>query len=71
MGKDCAGNLYVTNGQNVAVLGANEVSIGTINVGASVTNVAFGGPENKTLFITSLQPAALRRVELNIPGYPY
>jgi gluconolactonase len=71
MGKDCAGNLYVTNGQSVAVLGPNDMSLGSISAGANVTNVAFGGAESKTLFITSLQPAALRRVELNVPGYPY
>ena len=71
LAKDCAGNLYVTNGQRVAVLNASDTSIGEINVGANVTNVAFGGAENRTLFITSMQPPALRQVELNVPGYPY
>jgi gluconolactonase len=40
----------------------------------SVTNVAFGGPERKTLFITSMGSGEQRgvfRVELNVPGFPY
>ena len=72
LGKDCAGNLYVTNGQSVVVLGADDVVIGSIAVGAQVTNVAFGGPERKTLYITSLgSEPRLYEVALNVPGYPY
>jgi gluconolactonase len=73
---DCAGNLYATSGQRVAVLSASGMEIASIPVtGAeSVTNVAFGGPERKTLFITSMGSNTQRgvfRVELNVPGMPY
>jgi len=76
MGMDCAGNLYITAGQRVVVLSKAGTEIGAIAVpGAeSVTNVAFGGPERKTLFITSMGGGEQRgvfRVELNIPGFPY
>jgi gluconolactonase len=35
----------------------------------NVTNVAFGGPEGKTLFVTTT--GGLYRVELPIPGLPF
>jgi gluconolactonase len=73
MTKDCAGNLYVTNGQKVVVLGSDDARVGDISLtGNAVTNVAFGGTENKTLFVTSMgTPPRVHRVELNVPGYPY
>ena len=40
--------------------------------GAELTNVAFGGPDRKTLYITHLgDPPGLDRVELSVPGMPY
>ncbi|MFT7559380.1 MAG: gluconolactonase [Flavobacteriales bacterium] len=65
MGKDCAGNLYVTttrelaerkDGQVVVVLDRNDAEVGQIEVPGIhiVTNVAFGGDDGKTLFITAL-----------------
>ena len=76
LGMDCAGNLYATNGQRVAVLSPDDKEIASIPVmGAeSVTNVAFGGSEHKTLFITSMGTGNQRgvfRVELSVPGFPY
>ena len=76
LGMDCAGNLYATTDQRVVVLDASGMQIATISVpGAdSVTNVAFGGPEHKTLFITSMRGGdkpGLFRVELGVPGLPY
>lgn len=74
MGMDCAGNLYVTlHGEGrVAVLAAGTGNqIGSINVGSGVTNVAFGGPDNSTLFITKLNPPSLFAVSVGIAGYPY
>jgi gluconolactonase len=73
---DCAGNLYATSGQRVAVLSPSGMEIASIPVSGaeSVTNVAFGGPERKTLFITSMGTNTQRgvfRVELNVPGMPY
>lgn len=76
MGMDCAGNLYATSGQRIVVLDPSGKEIGTIAVAGaeSVTNVAFGGAEKKTLFITSMgsgNQRGLFRVELNVPGLPY
>lgn len=64
---DCAGNLYVTAG-NVAVYRPNGEFLGSINSSNS-TNVAFGGADRKTLFITG--GTRLTSIDLNIPGFPY
>lgn len=98
LGKDCAGNIYVTTKRKdaqgtemhiVLVLDQQLKEIGFIRVrGAQlVTNVAFGGSNGKTLFITSLgatrvdpsalcdgmpcDPASIYHVPMNIPGFPY
>lgn len=65
LGKDCSGNIYVTttreltqrnDGQVVVVLDKNYQEVGQINVPGIhiVTNVAFGGDDGKTLFVTGL-----------------
>jgi gluconolactonase len=69
MGVDCAGNLYVTGSSGVAVISPAGKKLGTIGGFNGATNVAFGGPERKTLYITAGD--ALYSIELPIPGYPY
>jgi len=65
LGKDCSGNIYVTttrelptrtDGQVVVVLDKSYQEVGELNVEGIhiVTNVAFGGDEGKTLFVTAL-----------------
>ena len=65
LGKDCHGNIYITttrelptrtDGQVVVVLDKNYIEVGELNVEGIhiVTNVAFGGDEGKTLFVTGL-----------------
>ncbi len=65
LGKDCSGNIYVTttrelparnDGQVVVVLDRNYKEVGTLNVPGVqiVTNIAFGGDDGKTLFVTGL-----------------
>ena len=65
MGKDCAGNVYVAtsrpvpgrdNGQVVVVLDRHHVELGQLEVPGiqGVTNVAFGGNDRRTLFVTGL-----------------
>lgn len=72
LGKDCAGNLYVATGQSVVVLDPGGAEIGTLPFDLQVTNVAFGGADRKTLYVTTLGGAPeLFEVPLNVPGYPY
>lgn len=69
MGQDCAGNVYIAtsrkllrraDAQIVLVLDQDHSEIGFIEVPGVqvVTNVAFGGAEYKTLFITTLGTAS-------------
>jgi gluconolactonase len=81
MGIDCAGHIYATNGQEVVILDvtaapAMATVVDTIPVtvpnGGSLTNVAFGGPERKTLYITFLgSTPGLFKIDLAVPGMPY
>jgi gluconolactonase len=73
---DCAGNLYATSGTRVAVISPAGAEIASVAVSGaeSLTNLAFGGPEHKTLFITGMGAGEQRgvfRVELAVPGMPY
>jgi gluconolactonase len=76
LGMDCAGNLYITAPKSVIVLGPDGEMVGEIPMSQaeSVTNVAFGGADQKTLFITSMGSGDKRgvfTVQLNVPGFPY
>jgi gluconolactonase len=73
---DCAGNVYWASGSDalVHVYSPAGVQLGTIRAGTSgTTNVAFGGPDRQTLYVTSgpRNDSGLYSVRLNIPGYPY
>jgi gluconolactonase len=76
---DCAGNLYVAGnpGNGIRVYAPAGTLTGTITVdtgGATPTNVAFGGTDHKTLYITAQGNDGQRGVfsiALNVPGYPY
>lgn len=71
MAVDCAGNIYVTEhlGKQIRVYTPEGQQIATIKVDANVTNAAFGGPENKTLFITGA--GAVWKIDLAISGSAY
>ena len=72
MGMDCAGNIYMTGGNAVVVYSPDMTEIDSIDLPENSTNVAFGGPERKTLFITTLgNTARAYSIELNVPGKPY
>lgn len=77
LGMDCAGNLYATSGNRVVILAKGDgAEIDSIPVSGaeSVTNVAFGGTERRTLFITALGGGTQKgiwRIELAVPGFPY
>lgn len=73
---DCAGNLYVAqaNKPNVAVFTPEGDSIGMINLSdaQAATNLAFGGTDRKTLYITGYgNNKGLFQLPLNLPGRPY
>jgi gluconolactonase len=68
MAIDCAGNLYVTFQGSVRVYDPSGAPLGTL-AAPGAANVAFGGPERKTLYITAT--TTLFAVELDIPGLPY
>jgi gluconolactonase len=78
---DCAGNLYQAsyNDGKVHVYSPAGKLLGTISAGRNTTNVAFGGPDRRTLYITSGTPSTggntgnfgLYSVRLNVPGWPY
>ena len=65
---DCAGNLYVTSG-TVEVLAPSGMKLGDITTAEGPTNVAFGGADAKTLYITA--QTGLYSIVLAVPGAPY
>jgi gluconolactonase len=74
MGVDCAGNLYVAYQASVVVLAPTGDKLGQIDVDGAeaTTNVAFGGADRRTLFITHRgNSQGLHQLKLNVPGLPY
>ena len=67
MAVDCAGNLYLTS-NGVQIFSPDGEQIGSI-AAPGAANIAFGGADQRTLFITATN--SLRSVELAIPGLPY
>ena len=74
---DCAGDLYVVVQTNIIVLDAAGTKIGTITVPTTsgvqaASNVAFGGADHQTLFITTLgSTPSIFTVHVTVPGMPY
>lgn len=68
---DCQGNIYLTEHveKRVRVFTPTGENIATINVDANITNVAFGGAQGKTLYLTGA--ASLWKIELDVTGKPY
>lgn len=60
---DCAGNLYQSGGQ---IKNAQGQNIGNFPGG---TNLAFGGPDGKLLFVVS-GGSNVRALHMNVPGIP-
>ena len=73
---DCAGNLYVAS-TNVVVLTPDGETADVLPMPAgagTITNVAFGGADHTTLFVTAMGNGNARgvfKVKLNVPGLPY
>lgn len=71
MGMDCAGNLYVTShaaGQ-LHVISPQGQSLAVIDVAPQLTNIAFGGPDHKTILLTA--GGKLFTIDSPIAGLPY
>lgn len=74
---DCADNLYAAaGGDGVKVFDKTGAPLGTIAVSGlgQATNVAFGGADHKTLYISgqgSGDQKGLFKVAMSVPGYPY
>ncbi|MFO7825849.1 MAG: SMP-30/gluconolactonase/LRE family protein [Cyclobacterium sp.] len=63
---DEQGNLFATGPGGVLVLAPNGRLLGTIRFPETPSNLAFGGPEGKTLFVTAR--TGLYAVELKVAG---
>ena len=78
---DCAGNLYVAvaGGNAVVVVKPDGSKLGTVTVTdpqnqAKVTNVAFGGTDHQTLYVTAQgagKGQGVYKIHLSIPGKPF
>ena len=79
MGMDCAGNLYTTANQTVTIVSPAGAEVGRISVPgvSSVSNIAFGGADHKTIYITGNGSAGqtassgVFKIAGAIPGMPY
>ena len=69
---DCAGNVYIAQnlGSTVVVMSAAGAKLGEIGgLPLVVTNAAFGGPDRRTLYITT--SSALYTIQIQVAGLPY
>jgi len=79
MAVDCAGDLFVTGNGATTVrvyspAGALLTTIQLASGAGNTTNVAFGGTDHKTLYITAQGTEGQRgvySVGLSVPGFPY
>ena len=84
MAIDCAGDLYVVRvnthdidvvsfGGNPGSAGTHLATIGSIPGGGQLTNVAFGGSDHKTLYITvqGSSQHGVYKLTMPIAGMPY
>ena len=68
LGMDCLGNLYVASGTgSMYVFDPGGRQLGTVSVASGLSNMAFGGSDGRTLFITAGK--ALYALDMNLPGY--
>jgi gluconolactonase len=68
---DCAGNLYVASGSpgTLQVYSPSGSKLGSVTVVVSLSNMAFGGSDGKTLYMTAGK--SLYSLAMNLPGYYY
>ncbi len=70
---DCLGNVYLAIRNEVRVFTSEGELLGSLRTPGQATNVAFGGADGMTLFITTFASNApgLHMAELGVPGLPY
>jgi gluconolactonase len=66
---DTKGNLYITSGLGLQVFDPDGKLLGIIEVPEQPANVAFGGPEFKTLYITAR--TSLYRADMEATGHRF
>jgi len=78
MAIDCMGNLYVASNQQMIIVNpaGSGTKIGSVTVPGvqSVTNVAFGGADHKTLYVTGQgngSAMGVFRADMPLPGMPF
>jgi gluconolactonase len=64
---DKAGNVYVATKNGVEVFRRDGKKIGTVKVPEQPTGLAFGGPDLKTLYVTT-QGTRIWKLTVNVPG---
>jgi sugar lactone lactonase YvrE len=77
-GIDCS-HLYVTSGNRLFLINptGTGTSLGLITGVQSVTNIAFGGANHQTLYVTGLgngmggSAMGLYRADMPLPGMPF
>ena len=65
---DCAGNLYVAS-KTIEVFAPSGTKLGEVPSAEEPTNVAFGGSDRQTLYITA--QTGIYALRLSVPGFPY
>lgn len=73
---DCGDNLYVATSQNVTVYSPAGQMLGSFTVPGlmEITNVAFGGTDHKTLYVSGQggkDQKGLFKIPMNVAGFPY
>ena len=63
---DVKGNVYITGGGGLWVIDPGGNHLGTFPLPEIPSNVAFGGPDNRTLYITAR--TSVYSLQGNIPG---
>lgn len=66
---DEKGNLYITSGLGLQVFDKDGKALGIIKFPEAPANVTFGGPENKTLFVTAR--TSLYTAEMSVKGHVF
>ncbi len=73
MALDVDGNLYIAHvgGGNILILSKDGDLLERIPVGGPrPTNLAFGGPERKTLYVTEVDTGSVFCFDVDTPGLP-